>query len=166
MVNKKIKMEPVTPYNNTESKKEQVAQMFDNIAFRYDFLNSLLSLGIHKGWRKRCIRLIADKQPKHILDVATGTGDFAIAAMKLNTTMNRGSKKYFFDIFELLNHYSIKQLLSFHSVKYAFSSQMIVLKSLIYFDDAEKEPDPISTNSTSWQTVKAKIIEVVSLYNK
>lgn len=86
--------------------------------------------------------------------------------MKLNTTMNRGSKKYFFDIFELLNHYSIKQLLSFHSVKYAFSSQMIVLKSLIYFDDAEKEPDPISTNSTSWQTVKAKIIEVVSLYNK
>ncbi len=86
--------------------------------------------------------------------------------MKLNTTMNRGSKKYFFDIFELLNHYSIKQLLSFRSVKYAFSSQMIVLKSLIYFNDAEKEPDPISTNSTSWQTVKAKIIEVVSLYNK
>ena len=77
-------MNPVTPYNNTESKKEQVAQMFDNIAFRYDFLNSLLSLGIHKGWRRKCIKLIADKQPKTILDVATGTGDFAIAAIKLN----------------------------------------------------------------------------------
>lgn len=76
-------MKPVTPYNTSESKKEQVAQMFDNIAFRYDFLNSLLSLGIHKGWRKKCISLIADKKPKHILDVATGTGDFAIAAMKL-----------------------------------------------------------------------------------
>lgn len=77
-------MNPVTPYNNTESKKEQVAQMFDNIAFRYDFLNSLLSLGIHKGWRKKCIKLISAKKPKTILDVATGTGDFAIAAMKLN----------------------------------------------------------------------------------
>jgi demethylmenaquinone methyltransferase/2-methoxy-6-polyprenyl-1,4-benzoquinol methylase len=58
--------------------------MFDNIAFRYDFLNSLLSLGIHKGWRKKCIKLIAAKRPKHILDVATGTADFAIGAMKLN----------------------------------------------------------------------------------
>jgi len=58
--------------------------MFDNIAFRYDFLNSLLSLGIHKGWRKKCIKLIAAKKPKHILDVATGTADFAIGAMKLN----------------------------------------------------------------------------------
>lgn len=81
-----MNMNPVTPYNNSESKKEQVAQMFDNIAFRYDFLNSLLSLGIHKGWRRKCIRLIADRNPKHILDVATGTGDFAIAAMKLNPT--------------------------------------------------------------------------------
>lgn len=77
-------MSQVTPYNNKDSKKEQVAQMFDNIAFRYDFLNSLLSLGIHKGWRKKCIRLIAGRKPKHVLDVATGTGDFAIEAMKLN----------------------------------------------------------------------------------
>jgi len=79
-------MNPVTPYNNNESKKEQVAHMFDNIAFRYDFLNSLLSLGIHKGWRKKCIKLIAAKNPKYILDVATGTADFAIEAMKLNPT--------------------------------------------------------------------------------
>lgn len=77
-------MPQVTPYNTKDSKKEQVAQMFDNIAFRYDFLNSLLSLGIHKGWRKKCIKLIASKQPKYILDVATGTGDFAVASLKLN----------------------------------------------------------------------------------
>lgn len=76
-------MDPITPYNNNESKKEQVAQMFDNIAFRYDFLNSLLSLGIHKGWRKKCIRKIAAKKPQRILDVATGTADFAIEANKL-----------------------------------------------------------------------------------
>ena len=77
-------MKQVTPYNTNESKKEQVAHMFDNIAFRYDFLNSLLSLGIHKGWRKKCIELIASRNPKQILDVATGTADFAIGAMKLN----------------------------------------------------------------------------------
>ncbi len=79
-------MESITPYNNSDSKKDQVAQMFDNIAFRYDFLNSLLSLGIHKGWRKKCISLISGKKPKYILDVATGTADFAIGALKLNPT--------------------------------------------------------------------------------
>lgn len=78
-------METVTPYNNSESKKEQVASMFNNIAFRYDFINSLLSLGIHKGWRKKCVKLISLKQPKRILDVATGTADFAIECMKLNS---------------------------------------------------------------------------------
>jgi demethylmenaquinone methyltransferase/2-methoxy-6-polyprenyl-1,4-benzoquinol methylase len=79
-------MASVTPYNNSDSKKNQVAQMFDNIAFRYDFLNSLLSLGIHKGWRKKSIKLIAKKNPQYILDVATGTADFAIEALKLNPT--------------------------------------------------------------------------------
>lgn len=77
-------MATVTPYGNSASKKEQVATMFNNIAYRYDFLNSLLSLGIHKGWRKKAIRLISAGQPKHILDIATGTADFAIEAMKLN----------------------------------------------------------------------------------
>lgn len=79
-------METVTPYNNSDSKKDQVAQMFNNIAYRYDFLNSLLSLGIHKGWRRKCVQLISEKNPKHLLDVATGTADFAIECMKLNPT--------------------------------------------------------------------------------
>lgn len=74
----------VTPYNTQEEKKEQVAQMFNNIAGRYDLLNSILSLGIHKGWRKKCVNLLAPRKPKTILDVATGTGDFAIACEKLN----------------------------------------------------------------------------------
>lgn len=76
-------MQGVTPYNTKDSKKEQVAQMFDNIAFRYDLLNSILSLGIHKGWRKRCVKVLRDQKPKMILDVATGTGDFAIQCAKL-----------------------------------------------------------------------------------
>lgn len=73
----------VTPYKTEEEKNKQVAQMFDNISQRYDLLNSILSLGIHKGWRKKCVNLLKAKQPKKILDVATGTGDFAIECAKL-----------------------------------------------------------------------------------
>jgi demethylmenaquinone methyltransferase/2-methoxy-6-polyprenyl-1,4-benzoquinol methylase len=65
------------------SKKEQVAEMFNNIAGRYDFLNHFLSLGIDKGWRKKAIAEVAKTQPHAILDVATGTGDMAIAAARL-----------------------------------------------------------------------------------
>lgn len=65
------------------SKKAQVADMFNNIAGKYDFLNHFLSLGIDKGWRKKAIAEIQKVQPKKILDVATGTGDLAIAASKL-----------------------------------------------------------------------------------
>ena len=75
----------VTPYKDqTTGKKEQVATMFNNIALEYDFLNQLLSMGIHKGWRKKSVTYLKEVKPKLILDIATGTGDFAIEAMKLN----------------------------------------------------------------------------------
>ncbi|MES2681098.1 MAG: bifunctional demethylmenaquinone methyltransferase/2-methoxy-6-polyprenyl-1,4-benzoquinol methylase UbiE [Bacteroidota bacterium] len=74
----------VTPYNKGTEKKEQVAEMFDNIANRYDLLNSILSLGIHKGWRKKCVNLLKSNGPESILDVATGTADFAIACLALH----------------------------------------------------------------------------------
>jgi demethylmenaquinone methyltransferase / 2-methoxy-6-polyprenyl-1,4-benzoquinol methylase len=74
----------VKPYEESGSKKEQVEQMFNNIAGKYDFLNHLLSMGIDKLWRKRAIRFLKTMQPKRILDVASGTGDFAIAATKIN----------------------------------------------------------------------------------
>ncbi|MDG1331215.1 MAG: bifunctional demethylmenaquinone methyltransferase/2-methoxy-6-polyprenyl-1,4-benzoquinol methylase UbiE [Crocinitomicaceae bacterium] len=77
----------VKPYNNeSSSKKEEVAEMFNNISKRYDFLNHFLSLGIDKIWRKKAIKQLRDLQPKKILDIATGTGDFAVAAMKLKPT--------------------------------------------------------------------------------
>ncbi len=66
------------------SKKEQVAEMFNDIAGKYDFLNHFLSLGIDKIWRKKAIKEIRKVNPKHILDVATGTGDLAIAAMAVH----------------------------------------------------------------------------------
>lgn len=77
--------EIVTPYKDTTtSKKEQVAAMFNNIAPKYDFLNQLLSLGIQKGWRKKAIKLLSPQKPAAVLDIATGTADFAIEAMKLS----------------------------------------------------------------------------------
>jgi demethylmenaquinone methyltransferase/2-methoxy-6-polyprenyl-1,4-benzoquinol methylase len=77
----------VKPYNTEDkSKKEEVAQMFDNISKRYDFLNHFLSLGIDKIWRKKAVKMLREIQPKKILDLATGTGDFAIASLKLNPT--------------------------------------------------------------------------------
>ncbi|WP_420385680.1 bifunctional demethylmenaquinone methyltransferase/2-methoxy-6-polyprenyl-1,4-benzoquinol methylase UbiE [Roseivirga sp.] len=75
----------VVPYKEKEGgKKEQVAEMFNNISKRYDFLNHFLSLGIDILWRKKAIRLLKKDQPKQILDVATGTGDFALEALALN----------------------------------------------------------------------------------
>ena len=75
----------VVPYSEeATSKKEQVAKMFNNISHRYDFLNHFLSLGIDKLWRKKAINLLRTRNPKLILDVATGTGDFAIQALTLN----------------------------------------------------------------------------------
>lgn len=75
----------VVPYKNEHTgKKEQVAEMFNNISTKYDFLNHFLSLGIDRVWRRKAINHLMDLQPKSILDVATGTGDFAIQALKLN----------------------------------------------------------------------------------
>ncbi|SFV30324.1 bifunctional demethylmenaquinone methyltransferase/2-methoxy-6-polyprenyl-1,4-benzoquinol methylase UbiE [Thermoflavifilum thermophilum] len=70
---------PIVPYQHSKlSKKAQVAQMFNEIAGRYDLLNRLLSAGIDVQWRRKAIRLLADIQPQHILDVATGTADVAL----------------------------------------------------------------------------------------
>ncbi|CAG5012256.1 Demethylmenaquinone methyltransferase [Dyadobacter sp. CECT 9275] len=75
----------VIPYKDKDgSKREQVAEMFDNISPKYDLLNHVLSGGVDIYWRKRAIRLLKKQQPKVILDIATGTGDFAIEALSLN----------------------------------------------------------------------------------
>ncbi len=72
------------PYKNLSAeKKEQVAEMFNNISPKYDFLNRFLSLGIDILWRKKAIKILQKYQPKTIIDIATGTGDFAVEAMSL-----------------------------------------------------------------------------------
>src|SRR5664280_2495826 len=70
----------------TVSKKDQVRSMFNKIAWRYDLLNHLLSLNIDKIWRKKLVRMLSVKQPKSILDVATGTADLAITAARIKPT--------------------------------------------------------------------------------
>lgn len=73
-----------------EGKKAQVKEMFDGIAYRYDFLNHFLSLGIDNLWRKKALRNLASFKNPFILDVATGTGDLAIAALKYKPSKIKG----------------------------------------------------------------------------
>lgn len=76
-------MTTVKPYTAEGEKKEQVAEMFNNIAHSYDFLNHFFSLGIDVLWRKKAIRILKKENPKLVLDVATGTGDFALEAVRM-----------------------------------------------------------------------------------
>jgi len=75
----------VTPYkDSTLGKKEQVAQMFDTISGNYDNLNRVISFGIDITWRKKVLKIVSDKKPKIVLDIATGTGDLAILMTQTN----------------------------------------------------------------------------------
>lgn len=77
--------EKITPYKDSSlGKKEQVAQMFDNISGNYDNLNRVISFGIDTKWRKKVLKIVSDTKPKIILDIATGTGDLAILMTQTN----------------------------------------------------------------------------------
>ncbi|QXP64206.1 bifunctional demethylmenaquinone methyltransferase/2-methoxy-6-polyprenyl-1,4-benzoquinol methylase UbiE [Polaribacter sp. R2A056_3_33] len=77
--------EKINPYKDSKlGKKEQVAQMFDNISENYDGLNRVISLGIDVKWRKKVVKIVGQNNPKQILDIATGTGDLAIMMAALN----------------------------------------------------------------------------------
>ena len=75
--------EKITPYKDSElGKKEQVAQMFDNISGNYDGMNRIISFGIDVKWRKKVVSLVKKCNPTDVLDIATGTGDLAINIAK------------------------------------------------------------------------------------
>ena len=76
----------IKPFSADGSKKEQVSEMFDRIAPRYDFMNRFLSAGTDISWRRKAIRILKMDSPKTILDVATGTADMAIMAAKNDST--------------------------------------------------------------------------------
>ncbi len=72
----------VQPYYDNRSKKNQIRHMFDNIAHRYDFLNHFLSVGLDHRWRRNAVKQLDEVEPLKVLDLATGTGDLAIALNK------------------------------------------------------------------------------------
>lgn len=77
--------QPVLPYSEQfGEKKEQIRLMFDRIARRYDVLNELLSLGVHRRWRQTLVARLRPHQPAYVLDLATGTGDLAVALLALH----------------------------------------------------------------------------------
>ncbi|MGJ3236259.1 nucleotidyl transferase AbiEii/AbiGii toxin family protein [Marivirga sp.] len=80
-----------------------------------------------------------------------------IAAMKINAITNRGSKKDFYDLDLILNHYSLKDILQFYQKKYYDGTVFMALKSLTYFVDAEAEDDPELLAGQDWESVKAKV---------
>jgi demethylmenaquinone methyltransferase / 2-methoxy-6-polyprenyl-1,4-benzoquinol methylase len=73
----------IKPFSHEGKKKDQVADMFNQIAGKYDFMNRFLSAGIDKSWRKKAIKQLMKDKPQHVLDVATGTGDMALMAAKI-----------------------------------------------------------------------------------
>lgn len=75
----------IKPYKNSDaSKKEQVTEMFDTISKEYDGLNRVISFGIDVKWRDKVVKLVSEKNPENILDIATGTGDLAISLTATN----------------------------------------------------------------------------------
>jgi demethylmenaquinone methyltransferase / 2-methoxy-6-polyprenyl-1,4-benzoquinol methylase len=73
----------IKPFSEEGGKKQQVSQMFDEIAGGYDFMNHFLSAGIDVSWRRKAINLFKKEAPQHLLDVATGTADMALMAAKM-----------------------------------------------------------------------------------
>lgn len=78
----KYKAENILPYSRNEKKSSQIKQMFDAIAVNYDRLNRIMTFGIDKWWRNVAIKQVGRKSPRHVLDVATGTGDLALLIQK------------------------------------------------------------------------------------
>ncbi|MCC6186211.1 MAG: nucleotidyl transferase AbiEii/AbiGii toxin family protein [Chitinophagaceae bacterium] len=88
-----------------------------------------------------------------------------ICAMKINAILGRGKKKDFWDIAELLGHFSLKQLMAFHKEKYPSQNLLISIPQAIsYFDDAEESEDPISLKGQTWEQVKKDIQKAVSQF--
>jgi len=127
----------VSPYQDSEkNKKQQVEQMFDNIAPKYDFLNHFLSLGIDKLWRKKAVRILKGYQPSRVLDVATGTGDFAIETSHIAPKEIVG-----FDLSEQMIKVGIEKV------------KRLKLDHLISFKKGDSEDMPFDDNSFDAITV-------------
>lgn len=92
-------------------------------------------------------------------------GDKDIIAMKLNAILGKAKKKDFWDMYELLHHYSLKDMIAFHEKKFPEQNLLITIpQAIIYFDDANESEDPVSLKGQTWKTVKKFIQQKVSDY--
>lgn len=127
----------VSPYQESEkNKKQQVEHMFDQIAPKYDFLNHFLSMGVDKWWRRKAIRMLKNYQPSRILDVATGTGDFAVEAAKIGPSEIIG-----FDLSEQMIRVGTEKV------------KRLKLDYLIQFEKGDSEQMPFASESFDAITV-------------
>lgn len=85
-----------------------------------------------------------------------------ICAMKLAAVAGRGTKKDFIDVYFLLQHYSLQEMLRLYKEKYTDGSTFMIIKSLSYFDDAEDEPEPFMFENIDWDMVKQTILKELS----
>lgn len=92
--------------------------------------------------------------------------DKDIAAMKINAIMGRGTRKDFIDLYLLLQHYSLTQIMDFYRQKYPEFSEYRALLSMTYFDDAEMQDLPLMFIKTPWESMKTSIIQAVEAYQR
>ena len=92
--------------------------------------------------------------------------DKDIAAMKINAIIGRGTRKDFIDVYALLQHYSLSEIMEFYKMKYPEFSEYRALLSLTYFDDAEMQDMPVMFMDTPWETIKSGIVEAVKIFQK
>jgi Nucleotidyl transferase AbiEii toxin, Type IV TA system len=102
--------------------------------------------------------------PFDVFDEVRLTSGPDVIAMKLNALARRGSKKDFWDLAEIFDYYSVEEILGFFKQKYASKDVMYILRSMIYFDDAEKQIDPDPLKNITWEQVKDKIRLTVKNY--
>ncbi|MEO5715113.1 MAG: nucleotidyl transferase AbiEii/AbiGii toxin family protein [Luteolibacter sp.] len=100
--------------------------------------------------------------PNEVIDGITLISLPDLAAMKLNAIANRGSKKDFYDLVELLECFGIREMIGFFTGKYPSSDPFTVIRSLAWFEDAELEPDPIPLGGRTWGEVKSVMLETVA----
>jgi hypothetical protein len=98
-------------------------------------------------------------RPYHVEEGIRLASTADIAAMKLNAIAGRGSKKDFIDLYFLLRQYSIDTMMEYFQTKYPQGSEFMVRKSLTYFDDADKEADPILLENKSWAEIKSEVLK-------
>jgi hypothetical protein len=142
------------------------SELLENLSGHFDIQDcssSINSLSLSINHQRSSVKIDCIRHNYQILDPIIVAGKIRIfslkdiAAMKLNAIANRGAKKDFYDIFALLTKFTLPELIGFFEQKYQKMNSFTVTKSLIYFDDADMDPDPISMMGMTWEDIKIGI---------